>query len=153
MDNRFYTYVTPFGGITIGSNGVAITSIKTEESTDPVGIKEPDALIKKAAKQLDEYFSGKRKHFDLPLHTKGTEFQHKVWTALHDIPFGETRSYKQIAEAIGHPKAHRAVGMANNKNPIWIMIPCHRVIGADGSLTGYGGGTEMKKRLIKLEKK
>ena len=104
-------------------------------------------------RELDEYFQGRRKTFDIPCRTQGTAFQEKVWAALREIPYGETRSYRDIAEAIGHPKAYRAVGMANNANPLFIIIPCHRVIGADGSLTGYGGGLPMKKALLMLEKK
>ncbi|MDF2617091.1 MAG: Methylated-DNA--protein-cysteine methyltransferase [Sedimentibacter sp.] len=110
-------------------------------------------LLRNAALQLNEYLEGKRNSFDLPLNPKGTEFQKKVWAALCDIPYGETRSYKQIAESVGNPKACRAVGMANNKNPIMIFIPCHRVVGSDGSLTGYAGGLDMKEKLLSLEKR
>jgi len=108
-------------------------------------------LIKDAHKQLDEYFNKKRKIFDLPLLPKGTEFQLAVWNALRTIPYGETRSYMDIAALIGNPKACRAVGMANNRNPVVIIIPCHRVIGRDKSLTGYGGGLEVKRFLLELE--
>lgn len=108
-------------------------------------------LIKRAAKQLDEYFNKKRKTFDLPLKPEGTDFQKKVWKALQRIPYGTTASYGEIAAAIGNHKASRAVGMANNRNPIAIIIPCHRVIGADGSLVGYAGGLEIKKILLELE--
>ena len=108
-------------------------------------------LIKCAAKQLEEYFSKKRKKFDLPLNPEGTEFQLKAWEALQCIPYGETRTYGEIAAAIGNPKASRAVGMANNKNPIHIIIPCHRVIGANGSLVGYASGLEIKQMLLELE--
>jgi len=108
-------------------------------------------LIKNAAKQLDEYFSKKRKIFELPLSLNGTEFQVKVWKALQTIPYGETWSYGELAKVVGNSKASRAVGMANNKNPIAIIIPCHRVIGADGSLTGYAGGLDIKKVLLELE--
>lgn len=108
-------------------------------------------LLQKAARQLDEYFNGKRKVFDLPLLPRGTDFQLKVWKALQTIPYGETRSYGQIAAITGNPKASRAVGMANNRNPIAIIIPCHRVIGHDGSLTGYAGGLELKQKLLGLE--
>jgi O-6-methylguanine DNA methyltransferase len=101
---------------------------------------------------LSEYLIGERKSFDLPLNPRGTVFQQQVWKALCDIPYGETRSYKQIAEAIGNPKAVRAVGMANNRNPLLIVIPCHRVIGANGKLVGYGAGIEKKEFLLKLEK-
>jgi len=109
------------------------------------------ALIKKAAKQLDEYFAGKRREFSLPLKFVGTDFQKKVWEALLTIPYGETRSYSEIAEQVGNPKACRAVGMANNRNPISIICPCHRVIGKNGSLVGYGGGLEIKRILLDLE--
>ena len=143
-------YSSTFGDILIESNGKAITKVKLVDNKDVTPA--PDTLTKKAAKQLDEYFSGKRKVFDLPLDPQGTEFQRSVWRALKEIPYGETRSYKQIANAIGNPKACRAVGMANNKNPIWIIIPCHRVIGADGSLTGYGGGIKMKQKLLEIER-
>lgn len=109
-------------------------------------------LIRKAAKQLNEYLAGKRKAFDLPLEPEGTPFQKAVWKALTGIPYGSTRTYKDIAESIGNPKACRAVGMANNKNPIAILIPCHRVIGTDGKLVGYAGGLDIKKKLLELEK-
>ncbi|MDR0495027.1 MAG: methylated-DNA--[protein]-cysteine S-methyltransferase [Treponema sp.] len=108
-------------------------------------------LIKKTAVQIDEYLAGKLKEFSLPLALHGTEFQKAVWQALQAIPYGETRSYKDIAAAIGKPKAVRAVGMANNRNPVVIIVPCHRVIGHDGSLTGYGGGLPLKQRLLELE--
>ena len=100
-------------------------------------------LLREAAKQLNEYLAGKRKVFDLPLDPEGTQFQKAVWKALTGIPFGETRTYRNIAESVGNPKACRAVGMANNKNPIAILIPCHRVIGADGKLVGYAGGLDI----------
>jgi methylated-DNA-[protein]-cysteine S-methyltransferase len=109
-------------------------------------------LIKKTAAQLAEYFDGKRKNFTIPLAPQGTAFQIKVWEALQKIPYGETRSYGEIAAMIGNPKASRAVGMANHRNPIVIIIPCHRVIGHDGSLTGFGGGLELKRRLLELER-
>lgn len=108
-------------------------------------------LLKKAADQLDEYFSGTRKVFDLPLLMEGTGFQKSVWEALRTIPFGETRSYQDIAVLIGNPDAVRAVGMANNRNPIAIIVPCHRVIGKDGSMVGFGGGLPIKRFLLELE--
>jgi len=110
------------------------------------------ALIKKAARQLTEYFGGKRKEFDLPLVLHGTDFQRSVWKALRSIPFGETRSYKDIAVIVGRPLAARAIGMSNNRNPIAIIVPCHRVIGHNGSLVGYAGGLHLKKYLLDLEK-
>jgi len=115
------------------------------------GEKKETPLIKKTAKQIDEYFNGKRTIFDLPLVLHGTDFQVSVWKSLQKIPFGKTRSYGEIAAAIGNPKASRAVGMANNRNPISIIVPCHRVIGQNGSLTGYAGGLELKQRLLELE--
>ena len=110
-------------------------------------------LIKKAAAQLAEYFDGRRKKFDLPLALQGTDFQVLAWKALQTIPFGKTCSYRDIAEKIGRPKACRAVGMANNRNPVVIIVPCHRVIGQDGDLTGYGGGLPVKRLLLELEAK
>lgn len=105
-----------------------------------------------AFRQLDEYFAGTRKKFDLPLSPKGTVFQMKVWQALTGIPYGETRTYGQIAALAGNPKAARAVGLANNRNPIAIFIPCHRVVGADGKLVGFGGGLDVKAYLLELER-
>lgn len=107
--------------------------------------------LREAARQLGEYFAGKRQRFELPLAPDGTAFQREVWVALQAIPYGETRSYRDIAEALGKPKAAMAVGGANGSNPLPILIPCHRVIGADGSLTGYGGGLEIKRFLLELE--
>lgn len=101
--------------------------------------------------QLNEYFEGYRHEFSLPLDLRGTEFQLKCWHALLDIPYGETRSYRDIARAIEHPQAFRAVGMSNNRNPIAIVVPCHRVIASDGSLCGYGGGLDIKRKLLELE--
>jgi O-6-methylguanine DNA methyltransferase len=117
----------------------------------PVLLKVDETQCSEAAEQLRDYFSGARKEFSLKLLMKGTEFQRKVWAALAEIPFGETRSYKDIAQAVKNPKGVRAVGMANNRNPIPIVVPCHRVIGSDGSLIGYGGGLDVKKFLLKLE--
>lgn len=112
----------------------------------------PSPLQREVDKQMGEYFEGERKEFDLPLRPEGTDFQKKVWNALLEIPFGETRSYQDIANAVGSPKACRAVGMANHQNPIIIVIPCHRVIGKNGKLVGYGGGLSMKEKLLLLEK-
>lgn len=108
-------------------------------------------ILLKTVQQLNEYFQGKRQKFDLPLDFEGTEFQQKVWQALLTIPFGETRSYKQIAEQVGNVKAVRAVGAANGKNPISIIAPCHRVVGANGKLVGFAGGLENKDILLKIE--
>lgn len=119
-----------------------------EEGWRPEESPEHTAAV---CQQLAEYFSGARQGFDLPLAPEGTEFQRRVWEELSRIPFGETRNYGEIAQAIGNPKASRAVGAANGRNPIPIVVPCHRVIGADGSLTGFGGGLETKQRLLALE--
>jgi len=153
MHDTYFVYESPFGNIVIESDGNSITGLKTEGDAKPKGKNEANTLTDITAMQLKEYFTGKRKKFDVPLNPQGTDFQCAVWKALQNIPYGKTRSYKQIAQAIGNPKACRAVGMANNKNPIWILIPCHRVIGTDGTLTGYGGGIEMKKRLLSIEKR
>ncbi|MGI5960236.1 MAG: methylated-DNA--[protein]-cysteine S-methyltransferase [Massiliimalia sp.] len=109
--------------------------------------------IQETIRQLTEYFEGKRQEFDLPLAPAGTPFQKKVWAALQTIPYGETRTYGQIACQIGNPKACRAVGMANHRNPLLIVVPCHRVVGADGTLTGYAAGLERKQMLLELESK
>jgi len=101
--------------------------------------------------ELNQYFAGQRRQFSIPLDLRGTEFQLKCWRALLDIPYGETRSYRDLARAISHPNAFRAVGMSNNRNPVAIVVPCHRVIAADGSLCGYGGGLDVKRKLLELE--
>ncbi|MFI6349970.1 methylated-DNA--[protein]-cysteine S-methyltransferase [Streptomyces sp. NPDC050560] len=113
----------------------------------------PDApAFVPAVRQLDGYFAGELREFDLPLHMDGTPFQRSVWAGLTRIPYGETRSYGELAEELGRPTAVRAVGLANGRNPISIIVPCHRVIGADGSLTGYGGGIDRKRRLLEFER-
>lgn len=145
-----YSYETVLGSVTLVEEDGALLAISTHHVYD--GICQETTLIKEAHQQLSEYLKGERKSFDLPLRMKGTDFQQRVWNALLKIPYGETRSYKQIAEAIGNPKAVRAVGMANNRNPLLIVVPCHRVIGADGKLVGYGAGIEKKEFLLRLEK-
>lgn len=151
--NYKYHIDTPIGMICVESNEEAITGLFFEKNKTQYKQEKPETdLLKRAGEQLKEYFSGKRKTFDLPLSPSGTEFQKKVWKALCTIPYGETRSYGEIAAQIGNPKACRAVGGANNKNPIMIFIPCHRVIGADGSLVGFGGGIDAKKFMFNLEK-
>jgi len=111
-----------------------------------------DAPLREAARQLGEYFAGRRTEFDLPLALEGTLFQRRVWDALRQIPYGETISYGELARRIGRPTAVRAVGLANGRNPIGIVVPCHRVVGSDGSLTGYGGGLERKQFLLGFER-
>ena len=142
-------YYSPVGAIQLEYEDGVVTALKSAEA----GAKgEPlSALAELVFRQLDEYFAGTRTEFAFPYRLHGTPFQEKVWEALRQIPYGETRSYKDIARAIGHPKAFRAVGMANNRNPILIAIPCHRVIGAGGRLTGYAWGLERKKALLDLE--
>jgi O-6-methylguanine DNA methyltransferase len=148
---KFAFYRIEFGIIKIGYNDRAVTSIEMAEGVDVPD--EPSKLSDRVFDELGEYFAGIRKTFDIQYEFHGTAFQEKVWHALAEIPYGETRSYEEIARVVGSPKACRAVGMANNKNPIWIIVPCHRVIGKDGSLVGYGGGLEMKRRLLELEKR
>jgi O-6-methylguanine DNA methyltransferase len=114
-------------------------------------VNEEASLIREAFSQVESYLSGRLKKFDLPLELSGTDFQLRVWNALRSIPWGSTASYKDIATMTGNPKATRAVGMANNRNPIAIIVPCHRVIGSDGSLVGYAGGMELKRTLLEIE--
>lgn len=149
---KIFFYDTTIGKLGIAEENGAITDVYfSGEVVASDVILEESILLKEANRQLQEYFAGKRKVFDLPLAQQGTTFQQKVWQALTEIPFGETRSYGHIAERIGQPKASRAVGGANNKNPLPIFIPCHRVIGADGKLVGYAGGLEIKKILLHVE--
>ena len=152
MSNIFY-YKTPIGRLGIVENDEFITEVRFErEISSDININEEETpILKKASHELKEYFEGKRKIFDLPLNQSGTEFQKKVWKALEEIPYGEISTYKDIAINIGNIKASRAVGMANNKNPIPIFIPCHRVIGSNGKLVGYAGGLNTKEKLLKLE--
>lgn len=151
MMNVIY-YDAKIGKIKIEENGMAITKVEFIGKDIQEEIGNETELLKETIKQLEEYFEGKRNFFDLPLEPKGTEFQKKVWKTLIEIPYGETRSYGDIAKIIGNEKASRAVGMANNKNPIPIIIPCHRVIGANGKLVGYAGGLDLKMKLLELEK-
>jgi methylated-DNA-[protein]-cysteine S-methyltransferase len=147
----FY-YQTQIGKIGIAQEGGFITRLAFEgESLGDIEIKETP-LIKEAARQLESYLKGELREFDLPLAPKGTPFYREVWDQLLKIPYGKTDTYKGVAEKVGRPKALRAVGMANNRNPIPVIIPCHRVIGSDGGLTGYGGGLDLKKRLLELER-
>ena len=154
MKNLF-CYNTKIGRIGIEENGSSITKIYfiNNDMQEEIIEKNETALLRETIKQINEYLDGKRSLFDLQLEPQGTEFQNKVWNALKEIPFGETRSYGEIAKIIGNEKASRAVGMANNKNPIAIIVPCHRVIGANGKLVGYAGGLDIKEKLLNLEKK
>lgn len=149
-----YSFVdSPIGPLMISTEGTALTGLYMGKPSKRPSIvdwrEDPDErVLRETAKQLNEYFSGKRRKFELPLKFSGTEFQHRVWHALTEIPFGETRTYSQLARHIGNPAACRAVGLANGKNPIAVIVPCHRVIGADGSLTGFGGGLPRKEWLL-----
>jgi methylated-DNA-[protein]-cysteine S-methyltransferase len=155
-DVCFTTLPSPIGRLTLVGDGRALTSILFEDD-ERLPARTPRAWIedarpfREARRQLDAYFAGRRTVFDLPLALDGTPFQMRVWRALLQIPFGATASYGDIAAAIGRPGASRAVGGANHRNPIPIIVPCHRVIGSDGSLTGYGGGEPRKRRLLALE--
>jgi methylated-DNA-[protein]-cysteine S-methyltransferase len=141
----------PVGKFIIFADDKAVTRIELSAKHRPAGKPRPNDILRRAEKQLAEYFSGKREMFDLPLAPTGTEFQMRVWNALAKIPFGQTRTYGQIAKALKKPLAARAVGAACGQNPLSIVIPCHRVVGATGSLTGFGGGLSMKEWLLKHE--
>lgn len=159
---KAYIYPTKLGKILIAEDGQGITELslyqEKGENAEPDSMQDLEyemretKLIKEAAIQLEEYLAGARKEFTVKLNPQGTQFQKKVWDALKAIPYGETRSYKQIAIEVGNEKASRAVGMANHNNPIMCIIPCHRVIGANGGLVGYAGGLSTKEWLLNLEK-
>ena len=149
-----WTYNMPIGKVHIAETDGSLSHLLFNEDKRLKGYeKKETSITKETAQQLTEYFAGTRKAFDIPLYMEGTPFQKMVWEALCTIPVGETRTYKDIAQQIGNPKGMRAVGMANNRNPISIIVPCHRVIGANGSLTGYAGGLETKEYLLDLEKR
>jgi methylated-DNA-[protein]-cysteine S-methyltransferase len=142
---------SPIGTLTLVEDEGALIGVYMETYTPPPAERRSTPLLERAAAQLGEYFAGERERFDLPLEPRGTEFQRAVWDALISIPFGATCSYGMIAKRIGRPSAVRAVGAANGSNPIALIIPCHRVIGANGSLTGYGGGISRKRWLLNHE--
>jgi methylated-DNA-[protein]-cysteine S-methyltransferase len=161
-DRTWTAIVSPVGELLLGSNDQGLTDVLFEQHRDGADPSldrvragrrdDADPLLARAAEQLGEYFAGDRREFDLPLVPVGSGFQQRVWAALLGIPYGTTASYGQIARRIGMPVgASRAVGLANGSNPISIIVPCHRVIGADGSLTGYGGGLSRKRFLLDLE--
>lgn len=156
MENYFIHH-TVIGDLRIESNGEEITKIAFYNN-DFIKLNinskvlKKDTVIEMACKELDEYFKGQRKEFSFPMLPEGTEFQKKVWKALLEIPYGEKRTYKDIAIKIGNEKACRAVGLANNKNPLPIVVPCHRVIGSSGKLVGYAGGLDIKEKLLEIEK-
>ena len=155
MEMWDYTDVlSPVGPLFLAASRKGLVRLEFKGRVLPQGgielRKSPKTLAPYLA-EITEYFAGKRREFSFPLDLRGTEFQLRCWQALLDIPYGETRSYRDLAEAIGHPQAFRAVGMSNNRNPVAIVVPCHRVIAADGSLCGYGGGLDIKRRLLDLE--
>jgi methylated-DNA-[protein]-cysteine S-methyltransferase len=154
--NAFSYFESPIGRLLLTSDGTALTFLYMEPSrkaqcTDGWIEDVSVAPLSATVRQLTEYFEGTRREFDLPLRLQGTAFQQRVWRELTEIPYGQTWSYGQLAQRIDKPSASRAVGLANGRNPISILVPCHRVIGADGSLTGYGGGLERKQWLLAHE--
>ncbi|MBX7147285.1 MAG: methylated-DNA--[protein]-cysteine S-methyltransferase [Alphaproteobacteria bacterium] len=157
MTKTFFTiWKSPLGRMLLTSNGKALTRLHLETKKEKILVPqewiEDEKNFKSLIKQLDLYFKGKLKKFDIALLPHGTTFQQRVWESLCTVPYGTTISYGGLAKKIHQPTAARAVGMANNRNPIGIIIPCHRVIGSDGSLVGYGGGLEIKQKLLDLEK-
>ena len=150
-----YTFVpSPIGDLVLTSDGTSLTGVYMGEpprGIDPTWTPDPEPF-RAAVDQLASYFAGDRQWFDLDLAPRGTAFQLEVWQALRAIPYGETRSYGELAAQIGRPGASRAIGAANGNNPLSIVVPCHRVIGADGSLTGYGGGLPRKQWLLAMER-
>jgi methylated-DNA-[protein]-cysteine S-methyltransferase len=147
-----YFYKYPIGTLGIAESGNAICRICFGKDTFSGYTVKETPLINKTAGQFNEYFAGKRTEFDLPLEYDGTDFQRSVWNALLAIPFGETQSYKEVAESVGSPRACRAVGMANHRNPLAVIVPCHRVVEHGGGLGGYAGGLDAKRYLLDLEK-
>lgn len=158
MALAFRTFASPLGPLKLVAGGDALVAILWAQDDParvplgPMAEDESHPVLAEAARQLGEYFAGARRAFDLPLAFRGTDFQKQVWAALCAIPHGETRSYGDIARAIGRPSAVRAVGAANGRNPISIVAPCHRVIGTNGALTGFAGGLEAKRFLLRLER-
>jgi methylated-DNA-[protein]-cysteine S-methyltransferase len=149
----YSTIASPIGELLLTSDGESVTRLymRNNGAWRTGGWKRDDAALSEARAQLQAYFAGELRGFELPLAAEGTPFQQRVWRALCDIPYGETISYGELARRIGQPAAARAVGLANGQNPIAIVVPCHRVIGANGSLTGYGGGLERKRWLLAHE--
>ena len=143
---------TPLGDMLAVEEEGALTALDFVPEGTRVDALDKTPLLLETRRQLEAYFAGERREFTLPLKPRGTPFQQQVWQRLLAIPYGQTRSYGQVAAEIGKPKASRAVGQANNRNPLSILVPCHRVVGADGRMTGYGGGLSRKEALLELEK-
>ena len=154
MPSIYQTFASPIGDLWICQTGNALTDLTIGPPGDPTGLcRDQTPLLTETARQLSAYFDGRLRQFDLPLDPAGTPFRKKVWQALRAIPYGQTRTYKEIALQVDSPRASRAVGQANHFNPVMILIPCHRVIGADGRLTGYAYGTDVKQFLLDLERR
>ena len=152
LEPTYFVYPTPLGHVTIASDGRAVTGFGFGERVFP-GVRRPVAVTNVASTQVQEYLAGRRRAFDVPLAPAGTDFQRLVWDELLRIPYGQTRTYGQVAAAIGRPSAARAVGGANNKNPIPLFIPCHRVVASGGQLGGYAFGVDVKRLLLDLERR
>jgi O-6-methylguanine DNA methyltransferase len=153
---HFFHTSSPVGPLFLAASEKGLVRLEFEArmqrlNSRKVELKQSREALAPYLQELKEYFAGERREFSIPLDLRGTDFQLKCWRALLDIPYGETRSYRDLAQAIGHPQAFRAVGMSNNRNPVAIVVPCHRVIAADGSLCGYGGGLDIKRKLLDLE--
>src|SRR5205085_7165708 len=156
MESIYYTRTTsPAGLLLLALSDRGLMRLEFDRGQPAAGRdqawQESNDALQPWLRQVDEYFEGQRQEFTLPLDLRGTDFQLKCWRSLLDIPYGQTCSYRDIAKAIGHPHAFRAVGMSNNRNPIAIVVPCHRVIASDGTLCGYGGGLDVKRKLLDLE--
>jgi O-6-methylguanine DNA methyltransferase len=158
METLFYVRTSsPVGPLFLAASTKGLVRLEFEDrvlkiNSSTAQLQESKRALAPYLRELEEYFSGERREFSFPLDLRGTEFQLACWRALLEIPYGETRSYRDIAEAIGHAHAYRAVGMSNNRNPVAIVVPCHRVIASSGSLCGYGGGLDVKRRLLELER-
>lgn len=153
---HFFRTSSPVGPLFLAASAKGLVRLEFEarmQRLNPraIELKESRDALAPYLEELNEYFAGQRRQFSIPLDLRGTEFQLQCWRALLDIPYGKTRSYRDLAQAIRHPQAFRAVGMSNNRNPVAIVVPCHRVIAADGSLCGYGGGLDIKRKLLDLE--
>lgn len=157
MENLFCVRTSsPVGPLFLAASTKGLVRVEFEArmqklNRDTIQPRESRPALAPYLRELKEYFAGERREFSFPLDLRGTEFQLACWHALLEIPYGETRSYRDIAQAIGHPRACRAVGMSNNRNPVAIVVPCHRVIASSGSLCGYGGGLDIKRKLLDLE--
>ncbi|HKC00131.1 MAG TPA: methylated-DNA--[protein]-cysteine S-methyltransferase [Terriglobales bacterium] len=158
METLFYFRTpSPVGPLFLAASTKGLVRLEFEGRVQSLNAektqsRESEPALAPYLRELNDYFAGERREFSLPLDLRGTEFQLACWHALLEIPYGETRSYRDIAETIGHPHAYRAVGMSNNRNPVAIVVPCHRVIASSGSLCGYGGGLDIKRKLLDLER-